>query len=275
MTKTGRVPFSIPILLCPICILPFLQAQNAPVLIGTISIEGNRSLPDRQIRSLLLNTEEGHVYTPENLEADLVRVEQVYQDSGFLNVRVIAPAVQIRNAGDRQTASIHIVVAEGQRYVTGKLAITNAKAIAPESLLQLSPLQQSEPFSRMSAAQWRTKVEDAYRTLGYLRILCPVRETVHEAGKTVDCTLVCSEGKPYSVGKIFITGDTSVNPVEFRRQLLFSEGGIFNPEMLFLSLQFLNQGRMYEPLSTSDVEIKIDDEKGTVDLVLRPVKIAR
>ena len=45
--------------------------------------------------------------------------------------------------------------------------------------------------------------------------------------------------------------------------------------MFLLSLQFINQASLYKPISSSDVEIRIDDDKGTVDLSLRVVSHER
>jgi hypothetical protein len=36
--------------------------------------------------------------------------------------------------------------------------------------------------------------------------------------------------------------------------------------MIILSLHFINDMRAYRPLSPSEVEVKIDDDKNTVDL---------
>jgi outer membrane protein assembly factor BamA len=92
---------------------------------------------------------------------------------------------------------------------------------------------------------------------------------LNDIEKTVDCSLDCLEGKAYRVGKITLVGDESIDRSKFIRRLLLSEGGIFNPENLVLSVQFLNQAGLYKPLSNSDIELKIDDALGTVDLTFR------
>jgi hypothetical protein len=69
------------------------------------------------------------------------------------------------------------------------------------------------------------------------------------------------------VGKITVVGDESINTSDFKRHLLLGEGGLYNPEMVSLSIQFLNQMRVYKPISESDVQSRIDDTRNTVDLV--------
>jgi outer membrane protein insertion porin family len=252
-----------------------VRAQEDMIQIASITFEGNRGMEARQLKLLLRMSPEGGAYVPANLQADLLQVEMAYQDSGFLKVHLDPPEVRIQAVGGRKTAAIRIAVAEGPRYTTGEVTVKNARALAPETLRQLSPLGKGQPYSRIKAVQWQAKVEDAYRALGYLRSSCPAHETVNESDKIVSCSLECAEGKLYSVGKITIAGDGSISPAEFKRRLLFSEGGVFNPEMVVMSIQFLNQSRLYQPMSNSDVEIRIDDDKGTVDLSIRVVLLKR
>jgi outer membrane protein assembly factor BamA len=131
----------------------------------------------------------------------------------------------------------------------------------------MCPLSTGQAYSRQKIAEWQDKIEDGYRTMGYIRFQATVHEDVHELQKVVDCTLECKEGNAYSVGKISVVGDELINSLDFKRHLLVSEGGLFNPEMVPLSIQFLNRMKVYRPISDSDVEIKIDDQKSTVDLV--------
>jgi outer membrane protein assembly factor BamA len=254
---------------------PPLSAQDDTVRIDSITIEGNRAMSAQQIRLLLRVSQEGREYVPENLQSDLRHVEKTYQDMGFLQVQLEAREEQILSPAGRKAATVRIVIREGTQFMTGKVSVNDTKALAPGALLQLSPLQKGQPYSPVKAEQWRSRVEDSYRSMGYLRSECPVRTVTNEAVHSVDCAMECVEGRLYTVGKIAVSGDASVSPMELKRRLLFSEGGIFNPEMLLLSLQFLNETRLYEPIFNSDVAIRIDDDKGLVDLSLRVVSRVR
>jgi outer membrane protein insertion porin family len=247
-------------------LLPGLWAQIPPVLIATIQFEGNRSLSALQLRSLLRISQEGREYSAENLISDLQRVERAYRDEGFLNARVGPPEVKIQALGENKGAVVRIPVTEGPRYSVGQLAVKGAQVLPPSTLMQMCPLQKGQPYSRIKISQWQMKIEETYREIGYLRVRCIAHEDLSGAGKTANCTLDCVEGTQYSVAKIAVVGDASVDPLQFKRRLLLSEGGIFNPEMLVLSIQFLNQMDLYKPISNSDVTIDIDDAKGTVDL---------
>ncbi|MBP1623173.1 MAG: bamA 2 [Acidobacteria bacterium] len=246
-----------------------MRGQNASVRVASIAFEGNQSIGAQQLKRLFRTSLEGREYNVENLRADLRQVEKIYQDSGFLDVQVGPPDVQFTGTGEKRAADIRVRVTEGPQYRAGDVSVRDAGALGAESFAQMCPLEKGQPYSRHKINQWLAKAEDAHHSMGYLRARCETKETLNVAARTVDCTLSCAEGKVFSVGKITLRGDETVKPAEFKRRLLFSEGGVFNPEMLSLSIQYLNQMRVYKPITGPDVDIRIDDEKGTVDLTLR------
>jgi outer membrane protein assembly factor BamA len=111
--------------------------------------------------------------------------------------------------------------------------------------------------------------------MGYVRAETSIKEDIHDFRRVVDCTLECKEGSLYKVGSINITGDDSINPLEFRKRLLLGRGSSYNPEMLSLSLQFINNLRLYRPLTESDITIHIDDATSTVDLTFRVISLRK
>ena len=247
-------------------LLPVLAGASV-IFISSVEFEGNTRFDTPQLRRLLRLSEIGKRYVAENLRMDLQYVTQVYQDEGFLNVKIGPPEVKIHTLEDAQSAAIWIPVVEGSRYSLRNATVRNVQALPSSTLMQMCPIQKGQPYSRFRISQWQAKGEEAYRAIGHIRARCTVQDSVHESDKTVDCALECTEGKGYRVGKITIVADQSIDRIQFKRRLLLSEGGLFNPEYLTLSIQYLNQMRIYKPISGSDVEIGINDADGTVNLV--------
>jgi outer membrane protein assembly factor BamA len=245
-----------------------LYTQASSIFIAGVRFEGNESIPAEQLRLLLRRSQEGSRYVPGNLAADLQRVEKAYQDEGFLHAKVGPADVRMQSLGQEQAAILVIPVVEGARYKVQSIAVKNVQALSPATFMQMCPLKKGAFYSRVKISQWQQMIEDAYREMGYIRIRCSANESLNEIAKTVDCTLECAEGRAYSIGKITLVGDESIDRLRFKRQLLFSEGGIFNPDMVAMSIQYLNRMGLYRPISNSDVEFDIDDEKGTVNLTL-------
>ncbi len=243
-----------------------VQAQQVPI--RSLTFEGNQRIDSRRLRGQMHISRDGGTYNPDTLKEELLNLEKYCQNEGFLRARVGPPAVDLRpDPANIHVASIRVPIFEGPLFSVGKITVENAKVFSPETLMQMCPLRPGQAYSRKRIAEWQDKIEDGYHTLGYLRFEAAVREEIHDAQNTVDCVIQCKEGNAYSVGKITIVGDESIDRSDFKRHLLLGEGGLYNPEMISLSIQFLNQMNIYQPIADSDVEVKIDDASSTVDLV--------
>jgi len=250
------------------------RIQRVPIL--SITFEGNAGLSTTQIKAKLRFSREGGWYHPDTLKGELRALEAYYQDEGFLNARIGDPVVEIQSLVPRgQMAVIRVPVTEGPRYAVGKVEVRNAETLGVPTLLQMSPLRTGQPYSRIKVFEWKAKIEEAYQTLGYIRAELAFKEDVQPLRRVVDCLLDVKEGFPYKVGKILVRGDGTVDEAAFRKQILLGEGSLYNPEMLSLSLQFINTLRQYLPLTEADVETRIDDEAHKVDLVFKVVALKK
>ncbi len=243
-----------------------LRAQDLIATISEIRFTGNRSIPSDQLKSVLRFVREGRPYWKGRTTVDMQRVKDIYLAEGFLNVEVGPEEAEIRGEGEARTAAITIPVKEGARYRAGKIEVRNVQALSSTTLMQLCPLKEGDPYDRVKMAEWREMIENAYRAMGHIRIFCTGREERIESGKIVHCTVECDEGRSYTIGKITIVGDESIDPLEFKRKLLFGEGRLFVPEMLSTSIHYLNRMKIYKPISYSDVQMEVNEEEGTVAL---------
>ena len=246
-----------------------LCAQIDLVTISEIQFSGNQSISSDRLMRLLRRSRERGLYAERDLISDLQRVKDAYLEEGFLHVEVGPPDVQIQGTGEVKAAAITIPVSEGAQYRVGRMAVKDVQELASKTLMQMCPLREGMPYSRIKISEWREMIENTYRAMGHIRILCTAQEELNEADKIVDCTLECEEGKSYTIGEITLVGDETIDPLQFKRQLLFSEGGLFVPDMVATSIQFLNRMDVYKPISYSDVQMDINDDEGTVDLAFR------
>jgi outer membrane protein assembly factor BamA len=242
-----------------------LSGQEA-IPIASIVFEGNKAISTARLKNCFRTSVEGNPYTAAVLESDLQYVRELYADEGFLKAIVGTPRVEIQSSNAKKSAVIRIPITEGPSYNLKTMSVKNLHALPADTFIQMSPLAAGKPFSRIKAAQWQAKIVDAYHAIGYLNFRCTANENINEKSGSVDFVLDCAEGSPYSVGKIKIVGDPSINAAEFKRRLLVSEGGLFNPELLAYSIQFVNELRIYRPIANSDVEIRTDDKTCTVDI---------
>jgi outer membrane protein insertion porin family len=248
----------------------YARAQHVPI--RSLTIEGNHLIESARLRSQFRICREGGWYDRSTLDWELRNLENYYGNEGFLDAKVGPPTVEFQpDPSNVRVALIRVPVVEGPRYTVGEVAVKNVQAFPSATLLQMCPLWAGQPYSRQKIVEWQGKIGEGYRTMGYIRFRSSAREKIHEVTHVIDCTLECIEGNAYIVGSITVNGAESINRADFKRHLLVGEGGLYSPEMLSLSIQFLNQMNLYRPITGSDVEINIDDSKSRVDLVFHLV----
>ncbi len=248
----------------------YASAQDRAITVQSITVEGNKAFDSLRIKNGFRNCREGGIFQLDGLTQDLASLSGLYQDEGYIKATVGPPLVTFQDLlGKGKVAAIRVPISEGPLFTVGEIAVKDVRAFRPETLLRMCPLKTGLPYSRKKLAEWVDKIEDGYHTMGYIRFTAGFKEDVHELRRVIDCTLECKEGNAYSVGKIVIEGDDSIDRSDLKRHLLLGEGGLYNPEMINLSILFLNQMGKYRPISDKDVDVKIDDATSTVDIILR------
>lgn len=248
-------------------------AQN--VIIHSISFEGNSNLKSTELKSQLRMSREGSPYQAQWLRFELENLENYYQEKGYLKAEIGLPEVTMRTVGGvGKTVMIRVKVTEGSLYSMGKVDIENARVLPKSTLLQMVPLNEGQPYSRSKMRRWIEMITDNYRSMGHLRFEAEMREAADDSRRVVDISLEFQEGAAYRVGRILVADQEPLSMAEFKKQLLIAEGSVFDPQMLYHTIQFLNGKRLYEKLSREDVEIRIDDDQKTVDLIfnIAPLK---
>lgn len=77
-----------------------------------------------------------------------------------------------------------------------------------------------------------------------------------------------SQAKQFRLGKLTITGNTHTKEFVIRRMIPLTEGDIFNQSLWEFGIEQLNRSGLFEPVEQTDVVMKADDAKGSVDLEL-------
>jgi len=248
-----------------------LPAQ--PIMIRSIDFEGNERFSSSQLKDRIRISREGAWYSAEALLVELQAIERLYRDNGFLNVRIGPPRIETQaEGGQRRLAAIVVPVSEGPLYKVGSISVRGATVFSAATLLQMSPLGSGQPYSRDKISAWAERIRESYLEMGYIRFQASPREDALESAHTVDCALELSEGAAYHVGIIKVA-NPAVDAAEFKRRLLVSEGGVYDPTMLAYSIQFLNQSRQFKPFGREEIDIQIDDRTRTVDLVFHIVPL--
>jgi outer membrane protein insertion porin family len=285
----------------------FTIVENAKVVIERIGFTGNTAIPDDEIKQFMQSKEHhpllGKVtgwgtYKEEDFQVDLLRVEALFQDRGYLNVRVGQPRVRL--TADKRAIHVTIPVEEGDQYHLRGLAV-DGDLMDPDSveaygewvdrwwqkarrvvrqdrrqverkLMDLVEIRPGDVFSRTQVARDIQAIVDLYKDAGYAYVNVTPETQVDPVGRYVDMTLRVEKGPPCTIERVEIVGNEKTRDKVIRRELRVYEGELFSQSGMRESQARLQALGFFETVEVTQrqgsapdlVEVQVDvKEKST------------
>jgi len=283
--------------------LTFDIDQGNKSRIVKIEFEGNEHFSDGELRGALQYVQETGLVSRikgmdilhlEKLQADLQRNVRAYMWSkGYFEARIGEPRVEglgFKRTGPfllkefplplitskDDTLKVIIPVTEGKVYRVGEVKIEGNSIFSEQQIMGYVGLKKGEIVDgkRLQEAVYEDlkKVYGAQGFVQYLPELDPEYKSnpANPDEGIVDITITIDEGKQFSLRRLEFTGNTFTRDRVLRREFLLNEGDVYNQNFLEISLARLNQTQYFDPIDKDqDVEMRTDDEKGDVDLVVK------
>jgi outer membrane protein insertion porin family len=285
--------------------LTFNIDEGPKVKVGKILITGNTAFSSRRIIRTMRNSRPiaiplsflgsidimSKTFDRPKLDEDLeIGIRGLYQDNGYFKVLVKDPIVQTEDinrggvpgpipiplvgAKHGKATNITIPIEEGERYRMGTLHVRSADpekglSLPVNSLEAIFPLKKGDIFSVAKVRKAIKDYTDLYGNYGFIDFTAVPETDAHDDTKTIDLTFAFDEQKRYYVRRIEFSGNTGTRDKVIRRELLLSEGDLFNNRLWELSLLRLNQLDYFEQVKPENAEIKRNVKQGTVDILLK------
>ena len=274
--------------------LTFNIKEGPTVKVGKIAFDGNHALKDRELvaamknlkpigvpHSIFLENLFAKTYDASKLDEDAERVRYAYRDKGYFRALTGEPQTRVRNAGGidpftlrpsgGKRVDILIPVEEGERYRLGGITFSGNKEYPNTKALRAQFAQKDGDFFNTTLfSKGLDALRKAYGQGGFINYVGTPIPRVDEAKKLVFMNVEIDEGKKYYVSRIEFTGNTITRDKVIRRELLVEEGGLYNSQLVDLSLLRLNQLNYFETLKAdTDVETRQNADAGTVDILVK------
>jgi outer membrane protein insertion porin family len=268
-----------------------------------IDFEGNQKFKDGELRDALeLVKETGlisrvkgqDILDLRKLEYDLQKNVRAYMWSkGYFQARIGEPEVVglgykrtgfpilkafplplITSKDD--TLKIRVPVTEGKVFRVGELKVEGNSIFSEQLILAYVGLKKGEiaDGKRLQDAVYEN-LKKQYGQQGFVQYTAEFdpqfRDNPNNPNEgIVDITITIDEGKQYTLRRLEFTGNTFTRDKVMRREFLINEGDIYNQQYLDVSVARLNQTQYFDPIDKDqDVEIRTDEEKGDVDLIVK------
>lgn len=217
----------------------FEIVENAKVMVKQLTFVGNKSIGSEKIKSVL-QTREGDelsflsntgTYKKEFFQTDLFRVQALYLDDGFVEIKVGEPSATI--SSDRRFIYLTVPIREGERYNYGKIGYTGEvklvdkegrTRVSERGLKAVTSLKQGDTFNRTELFENIQRITDVYRNQGYAYANVTPNTKLDRENLIVDIDMDIERGEVVYFGRIEIVGNTRTRDKVIRREIAIYEG---------------------------------------------------
>ncbi|MGI9034503.1 MAG: outer membrane protein assembly factor BamA, partial [Pyrinomonadaceae bacterium] len=225
------------------------------------------------------------------LQADLQRnVRQYMSSKGYFQAQIgdpkvvglgyqrtgILPLPLISSKDD--TLKIIIPVVEGKVYRAGDVKVEGNSIFPEQTILNATGLKKGEIVDgkRIQEALYLDdspySLKKAYGSQGFIEFEAELNPTFKDNPANpnegiVDLDINITEGKQFRLKKLEFSGNNFTRDKILRREVLVSEGDIYNQSYIDISVQRLNQLGFFDPIDKDkDVTKRVDAENAVVNV---------
>jgi len=237
----------------------FTIEENTKIKIEQISFVGNDHISEDDIKAIMRTREEHFLsfmndigtYREDVFDVDMMLIERLYQEKGYINVKVGKPRITLSH--DKVALSIVIPITEGEQYRLGDLNVEGdfivdadeAKAIkesdpnkfvlSRDKLLSRIRQKSGDVFNRTQFANDVQSVEELYRDEGYAYVNVAMNPKLREGENVVDFDVNVASGPLIRIERIEIKGNDKTADEVIRREIRVYEGELYSSSLLRLS----------------------------------------
>ena len=270
--------------------LTFIVVEGPKVKVGNVRFKGNQVFSSRELdRAMKYSRAAGappwfywfhKTYDKERIEADLENIRDLYRDHGYFYALAKEPETKMVDTrrrypffffswGRGKRVDLTIPVEEGLQYRLGRFVIRGNKLFTQQ---QLAPILRLKPGDLFALSKVRKAIENytkLYGQFGYINFTASPDIEPDNKRRVINLALDFEEEKQFIVHRIEFSGNTKTRDKVIRRELLISEGDMFNSSFWDLSVLRVNQLGFFDTVKKEDYEITQDAKNSTVDITLK------
>ena len=249
----------------------FTVTEGVRGAISQIRFEGNAHIGQKVLRKQMKTRGRTLIYFVDKtgrldevqLEQDLDKIREYYQNHGFIDVEI----KEVRK--DRTPKGpmiITIVIAEGPQYHVRKLTISGYEHSTEAKVRVFLKLKEGSVYSPKQLRDDAKAVADAYGSGGYVDLVITPEGT--PAGPAlIDVHYTIEEGPRSFVNRVNIEGNTRTKDKVIRREVLVAPGDVFNTVRVDITKKRLENLGYFAKVETYPEDTDIPGRKDLTILV--------
>ena len=255
----------------------FFIQEGARAKIETIQFEGATVFDKKALLGVMANREwtpilslitDAGILHREELANDIERIKEYYSNSGYLDVQVGTPAIELSD--DKEFVNLTFRISEGRPYTVRTVRYEGNTVFDDEALARFSFIRPEDVFQRAAVREEISRVTDMYGAEGYsfaevTPSLAPNAETL-----TTDITFTIQEGSLIRVREIHISGNDRTRDNVIRRELRVDEQEVLDSAAVKRSFQRLNNLNFFETVELFPKQVEEDKVDVEVQVKEKP-----
>jgi len=260
--------------------LEFVVDRGPKVTVKEVIIHGNEKLSTDAVKSGLKTKPRiwwqfwsRPTYKKEDLNADLQKIVQTYNERGYYNSRVVADTsyLWVPEHGDPKMV-VEITVVEGEEYFirninwAGNTIYSDARLSVALDMMPGQPYNAKKLIENIHGAGKKTDVTSLYMSTGYMGFR--IDPKIRVIGKdSLDLEFEIIEGDVFTYGDVLIGGNTKTREHVVRRELTTIPGNTFNRDHIEESIRRLMQLNYFTVESLgAGPSVSVNEEKKTANI---------
>ncbi|MFO0761056.1 MAG: outer membrane protein assembly factor BamA [Byssovorax sp.] len=239
--------------------------EHESVSVRRITFVGNTHVTDAELREAMLTGQSmpfidfgtGGSFRQDAFERDVLIINALYYDKGYLSVQVATPRVML--TPDRNGIEITLAINEGPRYKIRGLRVyekdEDGREVEPiggrRHLREMVRAKPGDYFNRAELVKDLGAVQTLYRDAGYANVEAPPVTELDPEKQEVDIIVAIKRHKPVRFGRIEIRGNTKTRDRVIRREMEIAEQELFSETRLERSKRRITMLGFFERVDIS------------------------
>ncbi|MFH1878614.1 MAG: outer membrane protein assembly factor BamA [Candidatus Omnitrophota bacterium] len=243
--------------------LVFLVNEGIARKVASIDIEGNKSVPDDEIKKYMSTKTawwfiRKGAFDEEKFQGDLERIKSFYRSKGFLDARVSGKQ---EFSADGTKIYVKVQVDEGKKYLVGDVYITGSLAFPETEIRKAMKIRSGDPFDYMIIKEDIDNVRALYYDRGYMNAEVNMQHKYNPKTDRMDLNFDIIAHDEVYVGKINIIGNTKTRDKVIRRELRIYPGEKYNGKNMKYSKERIYNLGFFEDVYFDTVQNAENDVK--------------
>ncbi len=241
--------------------IDFKISEGKKSRVKKVTIVGNKYLEEAELKKYMSVQEDGLFsifsdggYKKSALEESMGAITYLYNENGFVDVKVSKPTVTISK--DKRDIYISYIVEEGKRYKVGEYAVEGDPLDSgklPDMKFTQKP---GEWYQHSKTIKDFERLKSIYGNEGYPFVEILPGRHLDDKKQSVDMNFIVRKGEKCFIEEVSFAGNDRTRDKVMRREMEISEGDLFNYSQQKESEYNLKRTGFYD-------EVKIEVVKGS------------